>query len=92
MNENQKKLTDGEISDIRKIQESFQNKIYQFGQLYLQKVQAENALKFVTEQEAKLKDEWKEIQKIENEEVDKLLTKYGQGAIDLKEGIFISDK
>ncbi len=85
------KMSVEEVAEVRGVQEAFQNKIYQLGQLYLQKIQAENATKFVIDQESKLKDDWNEIQKRENELVDKLLAKYGQGSLDLKEGIFISD-
>lgn len=85
------KMSDTEITEVKAVQEAFQNKIYQLGQLYLQKIQAENAVKFVADQETKLKDDWNQIQKLENELVDRLLAKYGQGSLDLKEGTFVSD-
>lgn len=86
------KMTENEIKDIKVIQDAFQNKIYQLGQLYLQKLQAESAIKFVQEQEIKLKENWADIQKQETVLIDQLLKKYGQGSLDLKEGIFVPDK
>ena len=89
---NATKLTDGELAEVRLIQEKFQQKIFQLGQLYLQKLQVESAAKAVTDNEVKLKDEWVSIQKMENELIDKLGKKYGDGSIDPVAGTFISDK
>lgn len=86
------KMSVEEVNEVRAVQESFQNKIYQFGQLYLQKIQAENAVKFAIDQESKLTDDWTQIQKRENDLVDKLLAKYGEGSLDLSAGTFISEK
>lgn len=87
----QTKLTNEELTDVKKLQSSFQQKIYELGQLYLQKMQAESSIKFVVDQESKLKEEWVSLQKLENELIDKLLEKYGQGSINLSEGTFISE-
>ena len=86
------KMTDGELAEIRMLQEKLQQKIFQLGQLYLQKMQTELAVKDVNEQEVKMRDEWTGIQKMENELIDKLVKKYGEGSIDPINGTFVPDK
>lgn len=86
------KMTDNELAEVRMLQEKFQEKVFQLGQLYLQKMQVESSIKAVTDQETKLRDDWTNLQKMENEMVEKLLQKYGEGALDLKAGLFLPEK
>ena len=97
------KMTDEEITEIRKLQEKFQQNIFQLGQNTIQKIQAEDVLKNVkiqaedllkntTEQEIKLAESWLSLQKEENKITEKLLAKYGEGSLDLQSGTFISEK
>jgi len=92
MSEEKIKMTDNEVAEVRLLQEKFQQKVFQLGQLYLQKIQAEQTVKDISSQETKLKDEWNSLQKMENELIDKLLKKYGEGSLDLAAGVFITDK
>ena len=69
------KMTDTEIAEIRMIQEKFQQKIFQLGQLALQKIQIEESTKNINQQESKLKDEWNALQKMEQELMDNFLKK-----------------
>ncbi len=86
------KMTDDEIAEIKILQDKFQKKIFQLGQLYLKKLQTESVVKSLNEEELKLGNEWKILQKTESELIDKLLNKYGEGSLDLSNGIFISEK
>ena len=86
------KMTDGELAEVKMLQEKFQQKMFQLGQWALQKMDAEARIKANTEQETKLKDEWNSLQKMENELIEKLLSKYGEGNLDLANGIFVSEK
>lgn len=86
------KLAENELAEVRMLQGKFQEKTFQLGQLYLQKMQVESHIKAVTDQEAKLRDEWATLQKLENEFVEKLLQKYGEGSLDLKDGLFVPEK
>jgi hypothetical protein len=92
MSDEKIKMTDSEILEIKLLQEKFQQKVFQLGQLYLQKMQVEASIKTLNEQEIKLRDEWLSLQKMENELIDKMLTKYGEGSLDLKAGTFVIDK
>jgi hypothetical protein len=86
------KMTDNEIAEVKMLQEKFQQKIFQMGQWYLQNMDAKARTKAVNEQATKLEDEWNGLQKMETELIDKLLTKYGEGSLDLQSGTFISEK
>ena len=86
------KLVESELAEMRLLQEKFQQKVFQLGQLYLQKLQAEANAKIVADQEVKLRDEWVSIQKMENDFLDKLAKKYGDGSLDPLTGNFISEK
>ena len=86
------KMTEGELAEVRMLQEKFQQKIFELGRLLLQKKQMDTAAKNLAEQETKTWDEWTGLQKMENELMDKLLKKYGEGSLDLGAGSFIPDK
>ena len=86
------KMTDNEIAEVKMLQEKFQQKIFQLGQWYLQNMDAKARTKAVNEQAIRLEDEWNGLQKMETELIDKLLTKYGEGSLDLQSGTFISEK
>ena len=86
------KMTDGELTEVRVLQEKFQQKVFQLGQNALQKLQAKNTLKIADDQESKLSEDWVGLQKEETQLIDKLLAKYGEGSLDLQAGTFISEK
>jgi hypothetical protein len=86
------KMTDSELAEIRVLQEKIQSTVFRLGQTALQKFQAKNGLKNAEESEVKLEGEWIGLQKEENQLIDKLLTKYGEGSLDLQAGTFISEK
>ena len=86
------KMTSDELAEIKLLQGKFQEKLFQFGNLYLEKMNVEAAIKDITDRETKHQDEWKSLQKMENELIEKLLKKYGEGALNLKEGVFQPEK
>ena len=86
------KMSDSELAEVRMLQEKFQQKLYQLGQLFLQKKQMEVASRNLDEQETKTWDEWTGLQKMENELMEKLLAKYGEGNLDVTKGEFIPGK
>lgn len=86
------KMNEGELAEVRMLQDKFQQKVFQLGQATLQKLQAKSALKNADELEAKLSEEWLGLQKMENELIDKMLKKYGEGSLDLAAGTFIPEK
>jgi hypothetical protein len=86
------KMSDNELAEVKMLQEKFHQKVFQLGQWCLQKWDTENRTKSISEQEIKLKDEWNSLQKMENELIEKLLNKYGEGSLDLRAGTFTTEK
>jgi len=85
-----KKLTESEMSSIKKIQEDLQDIIFKFGQITMERLSVEESLKEIKELESKTKQEYIEIQKRESALMDELVNKYGDGKLSLKDGTFIS--
>jgi hypothetical protein len=86
------KMTDSELAEVKMLQEKFQQKMFQLGQWALQKMDAGERTKSVNQLEIKLQEEWKSLQKMENELIEKLLSKYGEGQLDLVKGEFVKDE
>ena len=85
------KMTDAELTEVRKLQEQYQQKLAQFGLLYVDKMQVEEAVKGVVERENKLQEEWAALKKAENLLIDKFLKAYGEGSLDIQNGVFIPE-
>lgn len=86
------KMTNEEISEIQKLQEKFNKQVYKFGHLYIRKLKVEQETKKISDQESKLFSELGELESEESKLIEKFLVKYGEGQLDLKQGVFISDK
>ena len=86
------KISDEELSEVKLLQNKFSERLYQFGNLYLEKMQIEEAVKSIQGKEEQLQNEWKNLQKMENDLIEKILKKYGEGSLDLKAGLFIPER
>jgi len=82
------KFTDDEINDIRFLQNKFQEKLIKFGQIQLETIELEDRLLLLKNEQNRLKTEYLSLQKTEQELMDKLTNKYGEGSLNLKEGYF----
>ncbi len=91
MNE-QIKMTEDELKEVRTLQDNYQRNIFQLGQNTLRRLEAKEMLKFVEDEEVRLSEEFKGLRKTENDLTELLLKKYGEGSLDLKAGVFIADK
>lgn len=85
------KITEEELKTIRDIQGGFHQTQMDFGHLYLEKMAVEKAVKDITEKEAVLQERWISLQKQENDTVEAILKKYGEGNLDLSKGEFIPE-
>lgn len=90
MNET-KKITESELEEIKTLQSKFQDLRFQFGGLYIEKLTVDEAIKDVTRRENQLQDEWKNLQKQNSDLIDAILKKYGEGSLNIKEGVFIPE-
>jgi len=83
------KITQEELQGTLDLQKRFQDLVFEFGKLYVEKIQVENVIKDITERENKLQDEWKSLQSKENDAIQAFYKKYGDGSLDLKNALFI---
>lgn len=82
------KFTSEELQSIAKLQADYQQQLLSLGQLDLEKVEAEQYLENIKVQHGKLLDKWKETQKEEQQLLNTLSQKYGDGVLNLKDGTF----
>lgn len=83
------KFTDQELAEINMLSRKFQEKVFEFGKFHLER---KSLLALVTEMEArekKAEEEYAQLQKMEEDLLDRLTKKYGEGQLDLKDGTFI---
>lgn len=82
------KLKQEELDLLKKIQSKYQEKIYLFGQFYLERVALDEKIKQLSDAETKAREEYLEIQKEEQEWVNKIAETYGDGNLSLADGTF----
>lgn len=83
------KFTQQELDSLKSIQLSFQENIMSFGQLYLDKMALDEKIKELSQFESNLRTKYEKIQKDEDEWLNAITTKYGEGSLNLKDGTFI---
>lgn len=86
------KFTDDEVNEIRFLQNKFQDKLIKFGQIQLETIELEDRLLALKNEQNRLKTEYLSLQRTEQELMDKLTNKYGEGSLNLKEGTFTPSK
>jgi hypothetical protein len=82
------KFTNEEMQAIAKLQSDYQQSIFALGQLDLEQTDLAQQLSQVKEQRDKIYDNWKSLQNIENDLLNSLSQKYGDGSLNLKDGTF----
>jgi cell shape-determining protein MreC len=83
------KFTEDEIKDLKYIQTKFQDKLIKFGQLHLETIELQERLNELKQEQDRQKTEYLQLQQLEQELMDKLTKKYGDGTLNLKDGTFI---
>lgn len=82
------KFTNEEMDSIRKLQQSYQEKVIVFGQLNIERMAIERSIKELNEAESKLREEYLQLQTDETKLLSDLSSKYGDGNLSLKDGTF----
>ena len=82
------KFTDDELKSLQDLQNSYQQKQLQFGQLRVQRLLVQQQLDAIDDTEVKLEVEYGEVQETERKLVQDLNKKYGPGNLDPKTGVF----
>jgi hypothetical protein len=88
MSENVTKFTDAEMQQIAQLQGKYQQKIFELGQLELAKIDLDQQLNDLGNARKKLLEDWTTIQKEENDILQQLSQKYGDGVLNIKDGTF----
>ena len=79
------KVTDEEKSEVLDLRQKFTDKIYEIGQMEVNK-------KIIDRRLNTLFSEYEELEGKESELVQKLSDKYGNGYVDLEQGMFIKNE
>ena len=82
------KFSEDELKSLQELQNSYQEKQLQFGQLKVQSVLLHQQLDALEAREVELEEEYSEVQKTEQNLVDDLNKKYGPGSLDPATGVF----
>ena len=82
------KFTDEELTEIRFIQNKFQDKLIKFGQIHLEMIELEERVSTLKTEQARLKNEYVLLQRSEQELMEKLTKKYDDGSLNIKDGTF----
>jgi len=79
------------IDRLKKLQEEYNKKTFEFGRLYQAKVEIDNQLEEWEEQRISITNEYKKLQQQELKLAEELETKYGQGLVNIETGEFKKD-
>ena len=82
------KFSEEELKSLQDLQNSYQQKQLQFGQLRVQRLLVQQQLDAIDDTEAKLEVEYGEVQETERKLVQDLNEKYGPGNLDPATGVF----
>ena len=88
MADQETKFTEDELKSLQDLQNSYQQKQLQFGQLRVQRLLVQQQLDTIDETETKLEVEYGEVQDTERKLVADLNKKYGPGNLDPTTGVF----
>ena len=82
------KFSDEELQSLRNLQDGYNEKQAQFGQLKVQKILLQQQVDSLEEAESKFEEEYTELQQKEQDLVRTLNEKYGPGNLDPQSGVF----
>ena len=85
---NEIKFSEDELKSLQDLQNSYQQKQLQFGQLKVQKILVQQQVDGLETSESQLEVEYGEVQETERKLVEDLNTKYGPGSLDPTTGVF----
>tara|TARA_B100001079_G_scaffold205618_1_gene179390 strand:- start:339 stop:665 length:327 start_codon:yes stop_codon:yes gene_type:complete len=85
---NEIKFSEDELKSLQDLQNSYQQKQLQFGQLKVQKILVQQQVDGLETSESQLEVEYAEVQETERKLVEELNEKYGPGSLDPATGVF----
>jgi len=81
-------ISQEDIDAVRQLQEEYQRKMMQFGQLKVERLAFEQRKALLDDAENTLTQEYDALRKQETELIEKLNDKYGPGTLDIDTGQF----
>lgn len=90
--EEQIKITEEELQEFNTLKNVIQKTIFEFGELYLEKMELDTLYKLMSEKEQQTREKILESKKRETELMDKILKKYGEGNLNIATGTFTKNK
>ena len=82
------KFTDEELQELRDLQTNYQQKVFDFGNLRVEKMLLVKRQADLEDREVEAEEGWSGVQEQEKELVQKLTDKYGPGQLDPTTGAF----
>ena len=82
------KFSEEELKELGELQQSYQEKQAQLGQIAVQKILIDQQSEAIDNRQAELEGEYAEVQQTERDLVQKLNEKYGPGQLDPQTGVF----
>lgn len=82
------KITDEELQEFYKLKDEIQKNTFELGVLYLEKIELDIVIKSMSDKETELRNKVGEFKQKETELMNRILKKYGEGNLDIKNGIF----
>jgi len=82
------KISSEEQAEIKMLQNKLSKKIFEFGNLGIEKIELDRRVQDFIERDKKLREEWEGLQRLEQEFVNKLIKKYGEGDLNIEAGTF----
>lgn len=77
-----------ELESLQKLKDAIQKNIFDFGVLYMEKIELDNLRKSLNEKEDLLITNDINFKKQESELMNKILQKYGEGSLNISNGVF----
>ena len=86
------KFTKDELKEVQDIQNNYVGVQNQFGKVSIARMRLQAQINALNETETKLGGDFSELQKKEQEFLNKVTEKYGQGTLDPQTGVFTANK
>jgi hypothetical protein len=83
------KITQEELQEFTDLKNEIQKNTFELGVLYLEKMELDILYKNMSEKEQQLRDNVSKFKQTESSLMDKMLKKYGEGSLNVREGVFI---
>lgn len=81
-------ITPEELNEFNKLKDDIQRNIFEFGELYLEKMELDALYKSLSDKELKLRNKTEEFKKAETKLMTAILDKYGEGSLNISNGTF----